>query len=135
MSTLVVSWNDAAEMNDELCTDALVIPNSCVDAVDFFGLAPLAISPPSDSIWALVCSSASLGTIEPTAYSLSPLSVMRRHFATASFAERKSNLSITAPGNKLVSPGDSIFTFRNICETMISMCLSLIFTLCERYTF
>ena len=41
---------------------------------------------------------------------------------------RNSNLSSTLPGSKVVSPGVSICTFRNICATMISMCLSSIST-------
>ena len=41
-----------------------------------FGFVPLASSPPSASICALACSSTSFGTIEPTANSLSPFSVI-----------------------------------------------------------
>ena len=48
------------------------MPKSCVLAVAIFGFVPLATSPPSGSIWALVCSSTSLGTIAPSANSLSP---------------------------------------------------------------
>ena len=32
------------------------------------------------------------------------------------------------------SPGSVISTFRNICRTMTSMCLSFILTPCNRYT-
>ena len=55
------------------------MPNSCVLAVAGFGLVPLAGSPPRASIWALTCSRASLGTIVPSAKSLSPFSVIFTH--------------------------------------------------------
>ena len=63
------------------CTAALVMPKSCVLAVAGLGLTPLAGAPLSASICALVCSMASLGTIDASAYSLSPFCVTFRHFA------------------------------------------------------
>ena len=45
------------------------------------------------------------------------------------------NLSNTSPGKNFVSPGSSTFTLRSICERIVSMCLSLIFTPWARYTF
>ena len=84
------------------------------------GRVPLAGSPPSASIWALTVSSASRGTIIPSLKSLSPLLVIFKHLARFSLAWRKSKRSITLPGSRLVSPGLSIFTFRNIRAMMIS---------------
>ena len=135
MSTLVVSWKLAAEMKLELCTEALVIPSNWVLAEEGFGRPPLAGSPPKASIWALTCSNVSLGTMVPISKSLSPFSVIRTHFCSSSFVDRNSNLSMTIPGRRLVSPGFSIRTFRNMRATMISICLSLISTRWLRYTF
>ena len=42
LRTLVVSWNDAAEINDLVCNDALVIP--CSIGVAVAGLASLAVT-------------------------------------------------------------------------------------------
>ena len=50
---------------------------------------------------------------------------------SSSLALRNWNRSITNPGNKFVSPEDSIFTFRSIRAMMISQCLSLISTFCD----
>ena len=36
VSTLVVSWNDAAEINEFVCSDALVIPNKILSAMAGF---------------------------------------------------------------------------------------------------
>ena len=69
-----------------------------------------------------------MGTIAPSAKSLSPLCEIFRHLASSWFTARNSNLSMIEPGRRVVSPVLSTRTFRSICETMISMCLSLIST-------
>ena len=124
VSTFVVSWKLAAEMKLELWTLAFVIPSNWVLAVAGFGLVPLDGVPPRASIWALAWARISFGTTDPTANSLSPLSVIRRLSEICLLASWKSNLSMTLPGSSVVSPTDSIFTLRSICDTIISMCLS-----------
>src|SRR4051794_39284188 len=47
---------------------------------------------------------------------------------TLLFSSSKSSRSISSVGRRSTSPGWSIRTFRSICRTMISMCLSLIVT-------
>src|SRR5437773_1484463 len=47
---------------------------------------------------------------------------------TLLFSSSKSSRSISSVGSRSTSPGWSIRTFRSICRTMISMCLSLIVT-------
>ena len=128
VSTLVVSWKLAAEMKLELCTAALVIPNSWVEAVAKLGFLPLAGWPLTASICEFTCSRATLGTIAPTCKSLSPGSVIFTQSSISLLAERKSYLSMTTPGSKPVSPTFSTANLRSICETMISICLSLIST-------
>ena len=51
---------------------------------------------------------------------------------TSAFIRPKSAASISSPGSSPVSPGSSIRTRRSIWRTMISTCLSLISTPCER---
>ena len=111
-------------MKLELCTLAFVIPSNCVLAVAGFGFEPLAGVPPSASICVFVWDSTPFGTTLPVENSLSPLSVIRRPAAILSLACLNSNLSSTLPGSRSVSPTVSIFTFRSICDTMISICLS-----------
>src|SRR5881398_1904926 len=94
VSTRVVSWNDAAEMNDCVVRLALVIPRSSGSLVG--GLPPF--------------------------------------FTTRSFASEKVCLSTFSPSRNSVSPGSTIFTFCSIWRTITPMCLSLIFTPCNRYT-
>src|SRR5205814_771226 len=94
VSTRVVSWNDAAEMNDCVVRLALVIPRSSGSLVG--GLPPF--------------------------------------FTTRSFASEKVCLSTSSPSRNSVSPGSTIFTFCSIWRTITPMCLSLIFTPCNRYT-
>ena len=97
-------------------------------AVAGLGLTPLAGSPARASIWAFVWFKVSMGTIAPSAKSLSPLCVIFRHLASSWFTARNSKRSMMEPGKRVVSPNVSTRTFRSICETMISMCLSLIST-------
>jgi hypothetical protein len=70
----------------------------------------------------------SMGTMAPASNSPSPFSAIFRHLASSLLAARNSNLSITLPGSRVVSPIDSTRTLRSIWATMISMCLSLIST-------
>ena len=62
--TLVVSWNDAAEINDSVCKDALVIPIKT--------LSPVAGVLPSDFNFSLILSNLILSTISPGRYEESP---------------------------------------------------------------
>src|SRR6266446_4368530 len=55
-------------------------------------------------------------------------------FTTRSFASEKVCLSTFSPSRNSVSPGSTIFTFCSIWRTITPMCLSLIFTPCNRYT-
>jgi hypothetical protein len=92
VSTLVVSWNDAAARKLSVLSEALVTPSST-------GLA-VAGSPPSASTWR--------------------------------FLSSYSNRSTSSPGSRSESPAMSTRRRRSIWRTMISMCLSLMFTPCER---
>ena len=51
-----------------------------------------------------------------------------------SFSSEKSSLSTSSCSKNVVSPGSLICTLRIIWRTIISKCLSLIFTPCKRYT-
>ena len=93
--TFVVSWKLAADRKLQLCTDALVIPSSWVDAVADLGLSLLAGRPPSASNWAFCCSKISWGTMSPSWNFVSPGSVILMQPVSCSFLARNSNLSIT----------------------------------------
>ena len=92
VSTLVVSWKEAAESQEVVLRAALIRPSRTVCAV--------AGSPPSASAAALASSYSHCETI--------------------------------SPGSRLVSPAESMRTFRIICRTITSMCLSLMSTPWER---
>ena len=92
VSTRVVSWNDAAEINDSVDSDALVMPSST------------------------------------GSHCASSLSFSRN----SSFSIRTLAFSVCSPLRKTESPGSETSTLRNICRTMISICLSFIFTPCRR---
>jgi hypothetical protein len=62
--TLVVSWNEAAEINEFVCKEALVIPNKI--------LSPVAIFLVSFFNFSLVSSRSSLSTTSPFKYFESP---------------------------------------------------------------
>ena len=57
VNTLVVSWNDAADINDSVCNEALVIPINT--------LSPSARVFPSALSFSLVLSNLILSTISP----------------------------------------------------------------------
>jgi hypothetical protein len=128
VSTLVVSWKLAAEMKLELCTDALVMPSSCVLAVAGLGLAPLAGAPPrafdlrvgllerlgrNDRSFFEVAV-ALVGDLQ----ALRPVPIHLAEFEA----------SMTMPGSRFGVARVSTRTLRSIWATMISMCLSLIST-------
>ncbi len=92
--TRVVSWNEAAEMNESVDSEALVMPSRTFSYTA--GRPPLAIA--------------------------------------LSFSSSSSERSTCSPGMNGASPASTICTRRNICRTITSMCLSLIFTPCSRYT-
>ena len=48
------------------------------------------------------------------------------------FSSSSAKMSTSSPGRNSVSPGSSTFTRRSIWRTMISMCLSLMSTPCDR---
>ena len=52
--------------------------------------------------------------------------------STLALISSYARLSTSSPGKSPLSPGESTLTLRSIWRTMISMCLSLIFTPCER---
>ena len=66
VSTRVVSWNDAAEIKDRVCSDALVMPSSTG--------CPLAGFLPSSFARALISSSSILSICSPWIKSVSPAS-------------------------------------------------------------
>ena len=120
-------------MNDSLCSDALVMPSSSVLPRAGLGFLPLAGSLPAASAASLASLNSALVTTSPSLKlgaaglgDLHALADQRRCRA------RNWNLSTTSPGRNLVSPASSTFTLRSIWLRMISMCLSLIFTPCER---
>ena len=63
---------------------------------------------------------------------MSPGSLIFTQFISSWLTRRNSNLSMTEPGRRPVSPTLSIRTFRSIWAMMISRCLSSISTRCER---
>ena len=72
VSTLVVSWKLAAEMNDSLCSDALVMPSSSVLPRAGLGRLPLAGSLPAASAASLASLNSALGTTSPSLKSVPP---------------------------------------------------------------
>jgi len=64
VSTLVVSWNDAAEINEFVCSDALVIPNNILSTVAGFF--------PSFFKFSFIISISILSTVSPNKYFESP---------------------------------------------------------------
>jgi hypothetical protein len=132
VSTLVVSWKLAAEMKLSDCTAALVMPRSWVLAAAGLGRIHSALRPPDDSTRRFSWSKWSRGTMSPWRKSVSPGSLILTQFISSWFLARNSNLSMTEPGKRPVSPTDSTRTLRSICATMISRCLSSISTRWER---
>src|SRR6266571_1977205 len=94
VNTRVVSWNDAAEINDCVVKLAFVMPSNSGSRVD--------VLPP--------------------------------FFTARSLISLKMSLSTFSPSRNSVSPGSTTFTFCSIWRTITPMCLSLIFTPCNRYT-
>ena len=110
----MVSWNEAAEMKDSLCSDAFVMPSSSVLAVAGLGRLPLAVALPSVSSLSLIADSSSFDTILPSARSESPGSAIFTLLDSRSFSRRNRNLSTTSSGRNVLSPGFSTFTLRSI---------------------
>ena len=135
LSTFVVSWNDAADMNDLVARAARVIPWSiCVDVA---GIASRTTTGRRSRRLRLEFSSRRRRavTISPLwSVSESPASTTTFLPHMRSFSSRKSSLSTSSCSRKLVSPGSLICTLRIIWRTIISKCFSLIFTPWRRYT-
>ena len=68
VSTRVVSWKDAAEMNDLVCKDALVIPSSTGSALAGFSFSEISL--------AFSCSYSCLSICSPIRKVESPASVI-----------------------------------------------------------
>ena len=134
-STLVVSWNDAADMKLLVCSAARVIP--CRIWFEVAGMT----SRTSTSFWSLRLStefsSRNLRTVMIIPARIvgdSPGSVTTTLSYSSSLTSMNSHLSTICSGRKRVSPGSSICTLFIIWRTITSKCLSLIFTPCMRYT-
>ena len=131
--TLVVSWNDAADMKLEVPKAARVIP--CRIWVDVAGIASRTSTGFKSRRFNILFSSRNLRavTIWPGCkFWESPASTTTFLPQIRSFSSMKSCLSTTCCSKKRVSPGSSISTLRIIWRTIISKCLSLIFTPCRR---
>ncbi len=89
VSTFVVSWNEAAEMNDSAWSDALVMPSSSVLAVAGRVRLALAGVLPSASATALASLRVSRSTRLPAARPVSPASETRTFVAIAALRSRK----------------------------------------------
>ncbi len=68
VSTRVVSWNDAAEMNERVCSEALVMPSST-------GCATAGFLPSATNL-ALISSNSILSSCSPWIMSVSPTSLI-----------------------------------------------------------
>ena len=133
--TFVVSWKEAADMKLEVCNAARVIPWRIW--VEVAATASRTSTGLRSRRFSILFSSRNLRavTIWPAfRFSESPASTTTFLPQMRSFSSMNSSLSTTCCSRKRVSPGSSIVTLRIIWRTMISKCLSLIFTPCKRYT-
>ena len=103
VSTLVVSWKEAADRKDSVASDALVMPSSSRVQVGRTSSSPSS--------------------------RFSPAAMRAR---TAAQASRYSMISTVEPDSSSESPDSSTRTLRIIWRTMTSMCLSLMSTPCWR---
>ena len=103
VSTLVVSWKEAADRKDSVASDALVMPSSNRVQVGRSSSSPSSRFSP----WAM-------------------------RARTAAQASRYSMISTVEPDSRVESPASSTRTLRIIWRTMTSMCLSLMSTPCWR---
>ncbi len=135
LSTLVVSWKDAAEMKLEVCRAARVMPCRICSLVAGT-VSRTTIGLRSRRFRAEFSSRRRRAVIIWPAWmvSLSPGSITNFLPQMRSFSSMKSRLSTIWLSRNVVSPGSRIFTLRIIWRTITSKCLSLIFTPCMRYT-
>ena len=134
-NTFVVSWKEAAEMNDLVCNEARVIPWSNGRAVAGMASRPSAKVRSRLRSELLMSRNWRAEIMEPNfKSSLSPLSVITTIPKIRLFSTMKSFFSANCFSKKRESPASSTTTFFIIWRTMTSKCLSLIFTPCKRYT-
>ena len=134
-NTFVVSWKEAAEIKLEVCKAARVIP--CNTWAEVAGTASRASTTLKSRRfnWELISRSVRAEIIWPAfTRSESPGSITTFLPNISSFSSINSLLSTIWFSRKRVSPESWINTLRIIWCTMISKCLSLIFTPCIRYT-
>ena len=133
--TFVVSWKEAADIKLDVCKAARVIPWRIW--VEVAATASRTSTGFKSRRFNILFSSRNLRavTICPACiFWESPASTTTFLPQIRSFSSMNSSLSTTCCSRKRVSPGSSICTLRIIWRTIISKCLSLIFTPCKRYT-
>src|SRR5579862_6872749 len=134
-NTLVVSWNDAADIQLCVPSDALVIPSSSgAEVAEFASLNSASFLSLRLKMEFSSLTSRRLTICPALSFPESPGSLITFLSNIQSFSSKNSNLSTVSSSRNLVSPGSTIVNFRIICRTITSMCLSLILTPCNLYT-